>query len=391
MGGLYIHRQIEHVLDDYLKIFPVVAILGPRQCGKSTLVRNVLATDAESTFLDLQDPVDLAKLNDPTLYFASQRDRRICIDEIQFVPELFGSLRSEVDRDRRPGRFVLLGSASRELVVKSSESLAGRIGYLELTPFLWSEIQAQEDGLYRFWNRGGFPDSLLADNDRFSAIWRDNFIRTFLERDIPQLGFQIPAVQFRRFLTLCAHNHGGVLNSSRMGSNLGLSHTTIRRYLDLLEQTFIARTLPPLEVNTKKRLVKSPKLYLRDTGLLHRLLGVADLEGLFGHPVFGASWEGLMIEQVAAAVGDEAVMSHFRTAEGDELDLVLDFPGSGKRLAIECKASSSPGLTKGFFRAVELVQADAAVVVAPAVDAPYPLAPNVQAMGLSDVVRWVKA
>lgn len=304
---------------------------------------------------------------------------------------MFGSLRSEADRDRRPGRFVLLGSASRELVVKSSESLAGRIGYLELTPFLWSEIQEQEDGLYRFWNRGGFPDSLLADNDRFSAIWRDKFIRTFLERDIPQLGFKMPAVQFRRFLTLCAHHHGGTLNSSMMGSNLGLSHTTIRRYLDLLEQTFIVRTLPPLEVNTKKRLVKSPKLYLRDSGLLHRLLGVADLEGLFGHPVFGVSWEGLVIEQVAAAAGDEAMLSHFRTAGGDELDLVLDFPGTGKRLAIECKASSSPGLTKGFFRALELVQADAAVVVAPAVDALFPLAPNVQAMGLSDVLRWVKA
>jgi hypothetical protein len=377
----YIHRQLESLLDSYLRIFPVVAVLGPRQCGKSTLVKNVFSRKSDMIYLDLQNYTDLNKLTDPHLYFELHRDKRFCLDEIQLVPELFSALRSEVDRDRRNGRFVLLGSASRDLVQKSSETLAGRIGYLELTPFLLGELT--EVSLNTFWNRGGYPESVLAETDEFSQIWRENFIRTYLERDIPQLGFQIPALQFRRFLILCAHHHGQTVNLSRLAADLGMSHTTVRRYIDLLEQTFIVRTLQPFEANTKKRIVKAPKLYMRDTGLLHRLLGIDSMDALFSHPVFGASWEGLVLEQVAAA--SDGSLSYYRTSNGDEMDLVIEI--NGKRIAVECKASSAPRPTSGFYRACSDVGADEAYVVAPTIGEAYPLAANATAIGVSDFIK----
>lgn len=384
MNRAYIPRELQATLDTYLRIFPVVAILGPRQCGKSTLVKKVFAEKSNVIYLDLQNTSDLNKLNDPHLYFQMHLDKLFCLDEIQLVPELFSALRSEVDRDRHNGRFVLLGSASRDLIQRSSETLAGRIGYLELTPFILSELP--DVALNDYWNRGGYPESLLAESDQFSSIWRENFIRTYLERDIPQLGFQIPAPQFRRFLTLCAHHHAQTVNLSRLARDLGMSHTTVRRYIDLLEQTFIVRTLPPLEINTKKRLIKAPKLYLRDTGLLHRLLGIDSIESLFGHPVFGSSWEGLVIEQLAAAT--DGKMSYYRTALGDELDCVIDF--NGMRIAIECKAASAPKPTKGFYRACEDIQATEAYLIAPTINTPYPLAENITVSGLGDFIQHLK-
>ena len=378
---MYLQRNIEADLQKYLKIFPVVALLGPRQCGKSTLVKQYILQHENAVYLDLQNLEDLNKIKDPRLYFKANSDKIICLDEIQLVPDLFSILRSEVDNNRKNGRFILLGSASRDLVQKSSESLAGRIGYLALTPFLLSEVP--DIALKTVWNRGGFPDSLLAEMDEFSSIWRENFIKTYIERDLPQLGFQIPSLQLRRFLTMCAHNQGQTLNLSKMGSSLDLSHPTIRKYVDIFEQTFIIRSLPPFEINVKKRLVKSPKIYVRDTGLLHQLLGIKNEEALFGHPVFGASWEGLVIEQLLSVLNCPAYF--FRTATGDEMDIVLQI--NDKLIAIECKASTSPQLSKGSFRAISLLNPMVTFIVAPIESELYEMHENIFVGNINAVLQ----
>jgi predicted AAA+ superfamily ATPase len=378
---MYLQRNIEAELQKYLKIFPVVALLGPRQCGKSTLVKQYILQNENAIYLDLQNLEDLNKISDPRLYFKANSDKIICLDEIQLVPDLFSVLRSEVDGNRKNGRFILLGSASRDLVQKSAESLAGRIGFLSLTPFQITEVPQVD--LKTFWNRGGFPDGLLAENDEFSCIWRENFIKTYIERDLPQLGFQTPAMQLRRFLTMCAHNQGQTLNLSKMGSSLDLTHPTIRKYVDIFEQTFIIRSLPPFEINVKKRLVKSPKIYVRDTGLLHQLLGIKNTEALFGHPVFGASWEGLVTEQLLSALDCPAYF--LRTATGDEMDLVLQI--NDKIIAIECKASSAPQLSKGFYRAIALINPAYTFIVAPIESDMYQIQQNIFVGGISSILE----
>ena len=383
---MYLRRNLESELQKYLKIFPIVAILGPRQCGKSTLVKQLLTTESNAIYLDLQNLEDLNKLQDPRLFFKTNSSKTICLDEIQLVPELFSVLRSIVDEDRQNGKFILLGSASRDLVQKSSESLAGRIGYLNLTPFQIDEIPTIVD-LNTFWNRGGFPDSVLSENDEFSSIWRENFLKTYVERDLPQLGFQTPALQLRRFLTMCAHNQGQLLNLSKLGSSMDLTHPSIRKYIDIFEQTFILRSLPPFEINVKKRMVKSPKIYVRDSGLLHQLLGIKNNEALFGHPVFGSSWEGLVIEQLLSAL--ECPAYFFRTATGDELDLVIEL--NGKILAIECKASTAPQPTKGFYRALELLQPYHTFIVAPINSESYQLQEKISVCRLKDVLKQLKS
>ena len=363
---MYIPRSIEDEIQKYLRIFPIVAILGPRQCGKSTVVKRFISTDQHGIYLDLQNQEDLNKLIDPRLFFKAHEEKVICLDEIQLVPELF-SLRSIVDENRQNGRFILLGSASRDLIQKSSESLAGRIGFLYLTPFLMNEVP--ETPLPIFWNRGGYPNSLLSENDEFSRIWRENYIKTFVERDIPQLGIDIPALKLRRFLTLCAHNHGQTLNLSKLASSMDLTHPTIRRYIDIFEQTFVLRSIPPYESNVKKRMVKSPKIYVRDSGILHQLLRIEHMDALFGHPIFGASWEGLVIEQLLANFNGPAYF--YRTATGDEIDLVIEL--NNRVIAIECKASSAPQLTKGSYRALEQIKPDITLIVSPIQSAMYQL------------------
>jgi predicted AAA+ superfamily ATPase len=343
-----------------------------------------LTTESNAIYLDLQNLEDLNKLQDPRLFFKSNSTKTICLDEIQLVPELFSVLRSIVDEDRQNGKFILLGSASRDIVQKSSESLAGRIGYLNLSPFQIDEIPSVD--LNTFWNRGGFPDSVLAENDEFSSIWRENFLKTYVERDLPQLGFQIPALQLRRFLMMCAHNQGQLLNLSKLGSSMDLTHPTIRKYIDIFEQTFIMRSLPPFEINVKKRMVKSPKMYVRDSGLLHQLLGIKNNEALFGHPVFGASWEGLVIEQILSAL--ECPSYFFRTATGDELDLVIEL--NGKLIAIECKASTAPQPTKGFYRALEIVQPHYTYIVAPINSESYKLQENITVCSLKEAISQLK-
>jgi predicted AAA+ superfamily ATPase len=382
----FIKRNLEDVVIQYLKIFPVVAILGPRQCGKSTLIKKLSEYWGTSLFLDLQYENDFSKLAQPTFFFESNADKIICLDEIQLYPELFSVLRSVVDKNRQNGKFVLLGSASRDLIQHTSESLAGRIGLLYLTPFVLNEVDNLEGfSLNNFWLRGGFPDSYLADNDQFSSIWKDNFIRTFIERDIPQLGFQIPALQLRRLLVMCAHNQGQLLNYSKLGESLGLTHPTIRRYIDLLEQTFILRTILPYEVNIKKRLVKSPKVFVRDSGLLHQLLAIPDFNSLLGNPVFGSSWEGMVVENIIVNKPDWNYY-FYRTATGDELDLILE--KGNQRIAIECKASTAPKLTKGFWRAIEVVKPQQTFVIIPT-QVVYEIAPNVTVCGLSEFLNII--
>ncbi len=379
-----INRGIESFVNENLRIFPAVAILGPRQCGKSTLVK-MLSTNFDSfLYLDLQNIDDLNKLREPTLFFQANPNTTICLDEIQLIPDLFSVLRSEIDRDRRPWRFILLGSASRDLVQKTSESLAGRVGIIELTPFTIGEIE--NGGIYdlnQFWTRGGYPDSYLASSEQGSALWRENFIRTYIERDIPQLGFQIPALQLRRLLTMCAHNQGQLFNSSKLGESLGVTYQTVRRYIDLMEQTFVIRSLPPFEKNIKKRLVKSPKIYVRDSGLLNALLQLNDFNSLLSSPVFGASWEGLVIENIISSyIG--AKFSFYRSALGDEIDLIIE--KEGHTVAIECKASTAPQVTKGFWNAIETVSPDRTYIIAP-ITGSYPFKENIEVCGLSDFLK----
>ncbi len=337
----------------------------------------------EFLYLDLQNPGDLNKLTDPVLFFTYNENATICLDEIQLLPDIFPVLRSVIDRNRRPGRFILLGSASRDLIRQSSESLAGRIGILELSPFTLDEIHGEQGfDLQKFWFRGGYPDSYLSKTDEESQLWRENFIRTYLERDIPQLGFQIPGLQLRRLLMMCAHNQGQLLNASKLGESLALTHPTIRRYIDLFDQTFIFRTLYPYEINVKKRLVKSPKIYVRDSGLLNSILQIEDFNDLLGHPVFGASWEGLVIENILSGLKGWSPF-FYRTATGDEIDLVL--VKGGKILAVECKASTSPQLTKGFWRSLEVLNPVCTYVVS-LIEGSYPIKENVVVCGLDYIL-----
>lgn len=380
----FIQRKIEGTIKQYLKIFPVVAVLGPRQCGKSTLVKKMSQNWENSLFLDLQYDTDLRKLDQPSFFFESNTDKIICLDEIQLVPQLFSVLRSVVDKNRENGKFILLGSASRDLIQQTAESLAGRIGMVYLSPFTINELNPLgKFNLNTFWFRGGFPDSYLADNDRFSEIWRNNFIKTFVERDIPQLGFQIPALQLKRLLVMCAHNQGQLINYSKLGESLGLTHPTIRRYIDLLEQTFILRTLLPYETNVKKRLVKSPKVFVRDSGLLHQLLAISDFNYLLGNPVFGSSWEGVVVENVLVNMPDWNYY-FYRTATGDELDLILE--KGNQRIAIECKAATAPKLTKGFYRALDVIKPQQTFVIIPT-QVLYEIAPNITVCGLSEFLE----
>jgi uncharacterized protein len=307
----------------------------------------------------------------------------VIIDEVQQHPELFARLRPEIDAARRPGRFLLLGSASGPLLRQSSESLAGRVSYLELTPLLASEMPNDPASVQRLWLRGGFPLSQLAPSDSLSHTWRQDFIQTFLQRDMPQMGHRVPAETLHRFWRMLAHLQGQLFNASQLGASMaGVAHTTITRYLDTLADVMMVRRLEPWLANTGKRLVKSPKVYVRDSGLLHALLGITSVRDLQGHPIVGASWEGFVIEQIAAALPAGAQLGFYRTAAGTELDAVV---GIGtRRIGIEIKFSSAPKVSKGFWLAIEDLQLDRAVVIAP-VPRRYPLAQGVEVMPLHEL------
>ena len=377
-------RKLESLVQKRLLQFPAVALLGPRQVGKTTLAKTIAAQHPHALLLDLERESDRAAMQRPELFFAAHRDRLLVLDEVQLVPSLFSALRPEIDADRRAGRFLLLGSASGDLLRQSGESLAGRVSYLELTPLLASEVQATELAtLQSLWLRGGFPLSYLAADDEASATWRLEFIRTFLQRDLPDMGVRIPAETLRRFWQMLAHLQGQMFNASQLGLSLGgASHSTAARYLDVLVDTMMVRRLPPHLPNIGKRLVKSPKVYLRDSGLLHALLGLTTVRDLQGHVIAGASWEGFVVEQVAAQLPPDAQLSFFRTAAGAEIDLVIEH--RGRKLAVEIKFSSAPKPTKGFWLALQDLQISRAFVVAP-VARRYPLAEGVEVLPVHEL------
>lgn len=365
-------RSATHELNECLAHFPAVVLTGPRQCGKTTLAQKIAESLKKPTlYLDLVSATDRRKLTDPNAFLDPLSDHLVILDEVQRVPDLFPQLRGIIDRRRTPRRFLLLGSASPLLLRQSGESLAGRIAHVELTPFRISEVGAKL--LSQLWLRGGFPDSLLTPSTKVSCRWREEFIRTFLERDIPQLGFRVPAEALHRLWQMLAHHHGQLLNRSQLGQSLGVTPATIGHHLDMLSQTYMVRSLPPLLPNLKKRLVKSPKVYLRDSGILHTLLGLETESDLRGHPVFGASWEGFALEQILDQYPGWTA-SHYRTATGVELDLILE--KGRRRIAFEFKASSAPDVTRGFHQAIADLQPEHTYIVAP-VEKSYPIGNNV--------------
>jgi predicted AAA+ superfamily ATPase len=354
-----------------LAFSPAVVLLGPRQVGKTTLAKMIARTYPGAISLDLQLAGDREKLVDGSGFLQANRNNLIVLDEVQYVPEVFAQLRPEIDALRRPARFLLLGSASGKLLQQSSESLAGRVSYLELTPLQVREVITPADDaqsalltLQKLWLRGGFPVSYTAPTDALSFSWRSDFISTFLNRDMRELGVNVPAQTLHRFWRMTAHLHGQLFNASSIAASLGgVSHTTVARYLDSLVDTMMLRRLEPHFVNVGKRLVKSPKVYVRDSGLLHALLNLPDVNSLIGHPMAGHSWEGLMVEQICALVPKGADVSFYRTAAGAELDVVVEL--GSKKYGFEIKFSSAPTVTKGFWQACQDVGVKHAYVVAP--------------------------
>jgi predicted AAA+ superfamily ATPase len=380
-----IERRLRHEIESRLEEQAAVCLLGPRQVGKTTLALEI-SESLQSVYLDLESPADASRLAEPELYLESQADKFVVIDEVQLAPGLFGVLRGVIDRGRQTGRstgrFLLLGSAAPELLRQSGESLAGRVAYLELEPLMVDEVPSEEAD--RLWARGGFPLSFLAVDDRASVVWRQDFIRTYLERDVPQLGPRLPAETLRRFWTMLAHRQGSIFNASDLARSLDLSAPTVARYLDLMVDLLLVRRLEPWVSNAGKRLVKSPKVFVRDSGLVHALLGLGDLDALLGHPVAGPSWEGFVIENLISAAGDRASASFYRSSGGAEVDLILDWPG-GPRWAIEVKRSLSPRVRRGFHSAAEDISPDRGFVVYPGEER-YPVSGEVEAVGLRGLV-----
>jgi predicted AAA+ superfamily ATPase len=383
MVARYLDRKRADDVRYGLQHFPVTAVVGPRQCGKSTLIRHLVSYDRPFLYLDLERPSDLRKLDDPEWFLTEQRGKLVCIDEVQRKPELFGLIRSLVDEWGGNGHFLVLGSASRDLLKQSSESLAGRITYKRLTPFLWEEVKTTvtiEDYL----TRGGFPRSLLEDDPEASFGWREDFIKSFLERDLLQWnGFSPPTM--RRLWQMMAHNNAQMANLSLIGGSLGVSHTTVRNYLDLLEETFMVSSLQPLLSNTGKRLTRTPKVYLSDTGIVSALLGLVDFNQIAGHPVFGSLWETLVLVNIQGMF-PQCELFYYRTSHGAEVDIVIE--QSGKRIAIECKASVAPVLTRGNSSAITDLAPLETFVVAP-VEEGYRLREGVRVVGLSELLSGI--
>ena len=358
-----IRRRAEQRVLRGLSEAPAVALLGPRQVGKTTLARAIADQVPRSVYLDLEDRGHAARLAEPTLYLEQQAERLVILDEIQRMPGLFEVLRGQIDRRRREGRrtnqFLLLGSASQTLLRQSAESLAGRVIYDELPVLDALEAPADRD---RLWIRGGFPDPFLAESDEAAARWRLSFIRTYLERDIPQFGVRVPAETLRRFWTMLAHRQGGLLNSSRLAASMDVSAPAIKRYVDLLVDLMLVRRLPPYFANVGKRLVKAPKVYIRDSGVLHTLLGLATLDDVLSHPVVGRSWEGFAIENLIAAAPFGTVPWFYRTRAGAEIDLLLQLPDQSL-WAIEIKRTAAPRTSRGFELAANDLDAARRLVV----------------------------
>ena len=343
---------------------PIVGIVGSRQVGKTTLVKHLQSKISKpSIYLDLELQEDWFKLNDAQSYLSSHIDKCVIIDEIQVRPELFALLRALTDQKREPARFILLGSAAPHIVKLNTETLAGRIAYHELTPFSQSEIRhlfSQET----HWLKGGFPNSLMAKEAFISRKWLDDFTETFIHRDLSRLGFRISTYTIKNMLSMLGHLHGGLLNVNKLATSLGVTPPTVNKYLELLEGSFLIRRLPPYFTNIGKRLTKAPKLYLRDSGLLHYLLRVFDLEILRGNPIIGASWEGYVIEQIIREAPEFSDFYFYRTQHGAEIDLLMISP-NGKKIAIEIKFSIAPSISKGFYNSIQDLATDKNYVITP--------------------------
>ena len=399
-----IERRVHAQVADALRRQPAVALTGPRQSGKTTLARE-LAGDRPSTYLDLELAQDRDRLADPAAFFADRADELVILDEVQRAPHLFEELRGVIDRGRREGResgrFLLLGSASIDLLTQS-ETLAGRIAYVDLTPFDVTEV-VPEPGpapspidrplpapeLDRLWVRGGFPRSFLAGSERDSVAWREDFVRSCIDRYLPELGPRLPAATLERLWAMLAHSQGGLLNTAQLAASLGIDGRTVNRYIDVLVDLLLVRRLAPRGANVRKRLTRSPKVYVRDSGVVHALLRIEDRDALLRHPIAGASWEGMAIENLIAVAGERALPSFYRTAAGAEIDLVLDW-GPDEPWAIEVKRNTSPTPARGFYAAVEDVEPSRAFVVHPGTDR-YRIAPDIEAIGLPELCRELAA
>ena len=389
MQGMITRNHLER-LTQALDAQAGVVLLGPRQVGKTTLAQDI-AEARDAVYLDMERNADRQILEEPDLYLDDQMGKLVVIDEVQLMPGLFGALRGQIDRRRRTGyrtgQFLLLGSASNTLLQQSAESLAGRVSYHELTPFMLDEVG--QGALPALWLRGGFPESFLAASDRASLTWREDFIRTYLERDIPSFGLRIPSETLRRFWTMLAHDQGGLLNAAKLAAGLGVSGQSVARYLDLLVDLMLVRRLPPWHANVGKRLVKSPKVYIRDPGLTHALLGLETREALLGHPVVGGSWEGFCIENLIAAAPRGTEASFYRSSAGAEIDLILKLPDH-RLWAIEVKRTTAPKVTRGFHIAADGLGVAERILVY-AEDREVPGQGGVRAMPLANAMDRLRA
>ncbi len=385
---MMIERKVRNDIEQALNRQPAVAIIGTRQVGKTTLALDI-AENRESLYLDLESYEDRDKLQDPILFFDQYEDSLIILDEIHRMPELFQTLRGVIDKGRRKGkktgRFLILGSASLDLLKQSGESLAGRIGYIDMTPL--NALETNPNEIAKLWVRGGFPDSFLGDTEQNSFLIRKDFIRTYLQRDIPQFAPRAPAETLERLWMMLAHCQGGMLNASKLASNLSVATKTIGSYIDLLVDLLLFRRLKPFHTNIGKRLVKSPKIYIRDSGILHTLLGINDYNELAGHPIIGASWEGFVIENILSIVPTDAKPSFYRTSAGAEIDLVLEMPNS-EIWAIEIKNGLIARPSKGFYNAVEDIKSTHNFVVYAGKEQ-YPIAENIQAISLTEIMKRI--
>lgn len=386
---MFARRHKRRILQ-YLDETPAVALLGPRQIGKTTLARNIAIQTPDSLYLDLENPGDAARLADPGRYLDLHTERLVILDEVQRMPDLFPVLRGQIDERRRQGRrtrqFLLLGSVSDALLRQSSESLAGRIVYDELPGLDVVEVGGKQETL---WIRGGFPDAFNTRNDAGSMLWRQSFIRTYLERDIPQFGVRVPAETLRRFWTMLAHRQGGLLNTSELARSLDVSVPAVKRYVDLLSDLMLVRRLPPYFANVGKRLIKTPKVYIRDSGILHSLLGLGTLDDVLSHPVAGASWEGFVIENLIAVAPFGTDAWFYRTRAGAEIDLLLLLPDR-QLWAIEVSRSSAPRTSRGFELAASELGATERFVVHPGHE-PFPLSETTLAIPLAGLMERLES
>jgi|TARA_B110000003_G_C16605546_1_gene517357 predicted AAA+ superfamily ATPase len=387
-----IKRSLKDILHKRIDTVPVVALLGSRQVGKTTMAKG-LKLRKKNRYLDLELPSDRAKLNDPELYLSSCENELVILDEVQTMPELFPVLRSLVDQRRqkgeKAGHFLLLGSASPELLQKSSETLAGRISYLELNPLNLKEIKNKENEINQLWLRGGYPDSFLAEDLSISIQWRNDFFTSYVERFIPNLGLtKSTPIELRRLCSMLAYQHGGILNYASLSRSLGIDAKTVRKYIELLEGLYLTRTLHPWAKNMGKRLVKAPKFFWRDTGILHALTNLKSVEDVLGNPLCGASWEGFCIEQIINSLPEHAKSFHYRTHAGAELDLIIELPGKDI-IAVEIKRSLSPKVTPAMMESFETTEAKRGFIVTPKGEG-FPMNKYFTALPISEFISLIE-